>query len=591
MGSGSTAILNAQFINHSKMSNIQDDLNRRIREDLDHVSRIRKFWSMNEDPGPGEHQLQGGYILRVIEWEKKNATTRTYSISTSSSPRDPITLSFDWLRFSENLSKRDEGEPMTKQSIHDSDLREKIRLKCRNDWNHDLDEDQISMCIIEMEEQRLSLFHDQIWPNHRKWKDKATGKWMSRITWDKAINGYRAIAHRSGRFAGVDATEFEVDENNNLIARVTVYALDAMGKPRPYVGEARFDEFVQLVDEYESDKKTGNKVPNNQWSESPRNQLAIAAERQALRKAFQELGSEPRVFICEPEPPLEQPSRAQAPEPPLEDSRGIPTSIPKNTSEPEQLAPDLAQKNKKVKGGDQLKYVGIPTDGFQPFKKYNGEERIIMVRAKGDAYYLALDSGFKVVINSEGYEEERTKRADETRGGFKWKKGETYFDGSTVEALANSKKDELELWLALDNGFKVLIDRWGKEIRKKERKKDANPEPINAEPVASAPEVAESVPSSTKQRIGKVPQQASEGSDDYNSEQGDIDPESVDTIEIMRKITAPLLRKWFKIVGKSMSPKDAYKEFTGVILSKGQAMTLDDYKVLYCCLEEAINDA
>ena len=40
-----------------------------------------------------------------------------------------------------------------------------------------------------------------------------------------------------------------------------------------------------------------------------------------------------------------------------------------------------------------------------------------------------------------------------------------------------------------------------------------------------------------------------------------------------------------------MSPKDAYGQFTGVVLTKGQEMKLDDYKVLYECLEEAIEEA
>ena len=58
---------------------------------------------------------------------------------------------------------------------------------------------------------------------------------------------------------------------------------------------------------------------------------------------------------------------------------------------------------------------------------------------------------------------------------------------------------------------------------------------------------------------------------------------------MMRKVTTPLLKKWcMEVINKRVNPKEAYQEFTGVVLKKGQAMTLDDYKVLYQCLEEAL---
>src|SRR5690606_27120050 len=193
----------------------------------------------------------------------------------------------------------------------------------------DLTDDQISMCIIEMEEQRLSLFHNQIWPNKRRYKDKSSKnlKFLDRLTWDKTIDGYRAVAHRSGRFAGVDAAVFETDENDQLIARVTVYAIDSAGNPRPYVGEARFNEFVQMVDVWENDKKTGEKVANSQWAESPYNQLSIAAERQALRKAFQDLDSSEVGFVSIPEPTIEGQRVDTSPEPDQEQSRGVPAPL------------------------------------------------------------------------------------------------------------------------------------------------------------------------------------------------------------------------------------------------------------------------
>lgn len=115
---------------------------------------------------------------------------------------------------------------MTKQIYEDQDLRERIRLKCKNDWSIHLDEDQITMGIIEQEEQKLSIWHNQLWPNKRAYKDKDDGyNWKIRVTWDKTIDGYRAIAHRNG-FAGIEPTKFLEHDGKLVMASVTVYRHD-----------------------------------------------------------------------------------------------------------------------------------------------------------------------------------------------------------------------------------------------------------------------------------------------------------------------------------------------------------------------------
>jgi phage recombination protein Bet len=89
-----------------------------------------------------------------------------------------------------------------------------------------------------------------------------------------AIDGYRLIAQRTGEYAGNDEPLFDTEEGKNPnIARVTVWRL-INGEPRSFTGIARWGEF---------------KPPPGQddmWNKMPWHMLAMAAERQALRKAF-----------------------------------------------------------------------------------------------------------------------------------------------------------------------------------------------------------------------------------------------------------------------------------------------------------------
>lgn len=582
-----------------------------IKESLRHIDIIRNIWSFKDDPGPGLYVFGDKYQLKILEREGlkkgKSSFVRTYIVELIDRPGYPITLSFEWESFCNNLRNREislkadkRDINMTRLSIHDDDLRERIRLKAKNDYDIDLNEDQISMCIIEMDEQRLSLFRDQIWPNKRKWKKKEgkSEQWMERITWDKTIDGYRAVAHRSGRFAGVDAPAFETDADGQLIARITVYALDSTGVRRGYVGEARFNEFVQLVDEWSGNNKTGNKIPNSQWSEKPFNQIAVAAERQALRKAFQDLDGDVAEIVYSPEPELELPRDSHDPEPDLETSKGSETgSVNKGKSSrpraddsnkperaPASESPDSKHEMPDASEKPKGKYVGIPKDGFKIFKMYNSDERIVMYGSKNGICHIALDSGFKVLVDGSGYEIERLERTDTFKGGRKWEKGDSYYDGSVIEATADNKKAERSIWLALDNGFKVCLDQWGKQVKKKERKEKQKKEPDNVNHSDSKPEPLDAMP------VDQVPP-GTEDVESVDAKDGqEIDIELIDSVEMMRKVTTPLLKRWcHEIARRQMDPKSAYKELTGVILNKGQAMTLDDYKALHTCLEEALS--
>lgn len=174
-----------------------------------------------------------------------------------------------------------------KKISDDVDLRKEVQRKCKNDWNLDLDEDQITSCLVKMEKTKLSVFHGQIWPNVRNVK-AGRNTWEKRVTWAISIDGYRAIAHRNG-LAGIEEPSFITDDSGKPVqASIRVYRIHN-GVRSSYIGSARYSEFVQLMDEYDDKRnKTGRQIPNHQWQKSPFNQLAMAAERQALRRGFQE---------------------------------------------------------------------------------------------------------------------------------------------------------------------------------------------------------------------------------------------------------------------------------------------------------------
>lgn len=106
------------------------------------------------------------------------------------------------------------------------------------------------------------------------------------MTIQTGIDGYRLIADRTGKYAGCEKPEFELDPNNPnqpLKATVTVYKM-VEGEKCAFVGEARWNEFVQ--------RHPKTKELMGRWADMGFNQLAKCAEAQAHRKAFPaDLGS------------------------------------------------------------------------------------------------------------------------------------------------------------------------------------------------------------------------------------------------------------------------------------------------------------
>lgn len=122
---------------------------------------------------------------------------------------------------------------------------------------------------------RKQIHAVQRWDNNAK-----------RMVWSyqTGIDGYRAIANRTGQLAGIDDAVFTpIDEATEYPkkASVTVYKI-IQGQRVGFTATARWSEYVQLTKEGHT---------NSMWRKMPYGQLAKCAEALALRKAFpEELG-------------------------------------------------------------------------------------------------------------------------------------------------------------------------------------------------------------------------------------------------------------------------------------------------------------
>ena len=140
-------------------------------------------------------------------------------------------------------------------------------------------------------ETRLSPFRRQVHLVPRKVRNR-DGEYENRYTIQTGIDGYRAVADRTGRYAGSDdyrfndtLTEFQHSTQfpgkNPVTATATVYKLVG-GMRCPFSATARWAEYAQT--NYKGEL-------NPMWSKMPYLMLGKCAEALALRKAFpDELG-------------------------------------------------------------------------------------------------------------------------------------------------------------------------------------------------------------------------------------------------------------------------------------------------------------
>lgn len=420
---------------------------------------------------------------------------------------------------------------MARSLRDDGDLREDIKLKCKNDFGLDLSPEEISLCIVEMERQRLDLFHKQIWPNVHKIFDRDTQTSHRRITWDPTIDGFRAIAMRHG-FAGVDAPIYvEGESMEDLRAQVQVYRF-VNDKRCPFVGEARYSEFAVKTAVWENGRKTNKMAPNHQWRQRPYNQLAVAAERQALRKAFQELDEEIRSdlgAVVYPDPELIEGDDKF--------TEGFEAAIKAKLEKEEPK-----EESKKEERSEAYVYS---RDEIALFQEIMGQ-RIIEQTEYPDSFALRFDSGIvgKYTKRSDGcvQQESRNPRKDSVPGGRKWTEGDLYFEGEKILKVETFEDKNVAV-LELDSGHKVKLDRWGKETARKEL------------------EIAEFLEG------GKKP---------------------IDKAVAAREFMIVQLKKYCeeKNDGVKMSPKQAAKEVLGVEFDHGRALSDEQYRELGNKLQE-----
>ena len=137
--------------------------------------------------------------------------------------------------------------------------------------------DEIAVFAQVCAKTKLDPFRKQIHPVKRWSTDDRRYIW----TYQTGIDGYRAIANRTGLLAGIDDAIFTPEnenEKNPQKASVTVWKLVA-GQRVPFTASARWSEYVQTTKEGHT---------NSMWKKMPFSQLAKCAEALALRKAFPE---------------------------------------------------------------------------------------------------------------------------------------------------------------------------------------------------------------------------------------------------------------------------------------------------------------
>lgn len=136
----------------------------------------------------------------------------------------------------------------------------------------------------------LDPFRRQVFFVNRWDSQKSCKVWSVQVS----VDGLRAIAERTGLYAGQDEPEFVYDEKGAIRScKVRVYRKDW---ERPMTGVAHWSEYVQTT-------KEGR--PTQFWASKPHIMLAKCAEAIALRKAFpqqmagayspEEMGDEPPV--------------------------------------------------------------------------------------------------------------------------------------------------------------------------------------------------------------------------------------------------------------------------------------------------------
>jgi len=166
--------------------------------------------------------------------------------------------------------RRGEGGSLTQRTL---EFTPEQRQMIRNSFASGANESEFAVLMEVARARNLNPLLGQI---HfvKRWTQERGEVWSHQVS----IDGFRAIAERTGKYDGQDEPEFEYDEGarNPKLARVRVYRKDWK---RPAVGVAHFTEYAQY-------KKDGSLT--RMWATKPHIMLAKCAEALAFRKAFPE---------------------------------------------------------------------------------------------------------------------------------------------------------------------------------------------------------------------------------------------------------------------------------------------------------------
>lgn len=181
------------------------------------------------------------------------------------------------------------------------------RKLIRDSFANGASETEFGVLMEVAKARRLNPLLKQIHFVKRYDSTKACEVWSTQV----GIDGFRAIAERTGKYDGQDEPEWVYDQKGALKAcKVRVFRKDIS---RAFVGVAFFSEYAQF-------KRDGTLVA--MWLRGPHFMLAKCAEALAHRKAFpedtaglyipEELGDGPEEREINPSP---QPSTDKAPAP------------------------------------------------------------------------------------------------------------------------------------------------------------------------------------------------------------------------------------------------------------------------------------
>ena len=168
---------------------------------------------------------------------------------------------------------------MVRLTVAPLEFTDEQRKMIRDAFANGANEQEFGVLMEVAKARRLNPLMRQIHFVSRWDSQKSRNVWATQVS----IDGLRAIAERTGIYAGQDEPEFvESPDGAIKCCKVRVYRKD--WGDRAAVGVAYWNEYVQTYRE----KSSGKEVVTPMWRKMPHVMIAKCAEAIALRKAFPE---------------------------------------------------------------------------------------------------------------------------------------------------------------------------------------------------------------------------------------------------------------------------------------------------------------